>query len=756
MDVLSTGDVFMFTGFRLDRRRGGLFRIDESGAAVAVPLGSRALDILDLLVRRSGELVGKQEIMDAVWPHTVVEDNNLTVQISALRRVLDKDRGPTSCIETVPGRGYRFRPETTRGDADEHAPAVDPSDTAPPARAPPAPGALTSDSPRDFDVRSDVASRRRARWHALLLMLAGAALAVGIIVSVQVARSGRGTDAMSGFPHLSLVVLPFQNIGGDAADDYLVEGITDDLTDDLANMRDAFVIARASAETYKGKNVDVRQIGRELGVRYVVEGSVRRIGSTLRINTRLISTASGAEIWTYRFDQDVKDLAAGQGEIVARLRGSLGAKVIDSEVARRTLEHPKNPTAFDLYLRARSLWLTPVSQGRNAEQQALLERALQLQPDFVRAKLELAEVLMDRAAPLGLGLSGDTLDRAQRLVAEAAALQPESNQVLWMRAYLLRIHQRWPEAIEGFQRLVEAYPNDSGGTFMLGLCMALSGHAEEAIPVIERSIRLNPRFPNIWTRYGMLGYALVMLGRDEESIEWTRRALAADSENTPLVRHYQYRRLAVAYARTGRIEEARAALADANRLWPYGTLRSVYPDDVRSDVNVAQTQHYREGLRLAGMRDHAEEDADFGTQSDNVLHAGIGGLTPTTVPGAATIRTADLQAMIAARHPLVIDAGTFWSGRSLPGAVVLWPAGVGGTFADATQESLGRVMQTLTGGNLSAPLVAVGFNSEFFDGRNLALRLVALGYRQVTWYRGGREAWEVNGLPETPTDRRIW
>jgi hypothetical protein len=325
-----------------------------------------------------------------------------------------------------------------------------------------------------------------------------------------------------------------------------------------------------------------------------------------------------------------------------------------------------------------------------------------------------------------------------------------------MRGYLLRIEQRWGEAIEAFSRLVEAYPNDSGGTFMLGFCMASSGRAEEAIPIIERAIRLSPRHPNIWTRYGMLGYALVMVGRDEESIEWTRRAIAAGSENTPIVRHYQYRRLAVAYARTGRTDEARTAIVEADRVWPYGTVRGVFPDDAGSDVNVAQTRRYQEALRLAGLRDHAEEDADFATPADRALHQEIAGRTPTTVPGAATIRTADLRALIAARHPLIIDAGTFWWGRSLPGAVVLWPAGVGGSVTDATQERLRGAMQALTGGNLATPMVAVGFNAEFYDGRNLALRLVALGYRQVAWYRGGREAWEVNGLPEVSVERRIW
>ena len=456
MGLLSAGEVLEFPGFRLDRRHGGLFRIDASGAAVPVPLGSRALDILDVLARRSGELVSKQEIMDAVWPHTAVEENNLTVQMSALRRVLDqgrgdrergdrergdrergekengarengaRERGQGGCIETVPGRGYRFRPVVTRPDAAD--PAIPRLATA---------AVSIAAAPANRTVAPE---RRRPRWYlgAVVLAVAALALAIGVPVLLRAVRPGNlsltsggaGGGPRSGFPQVSLVVLPFENLGGDPADGYLVEGITDDLTSDLANMPDTFVIARASADTYRGRGVDVRQVGRELGVGYVVEGSVRRLGPVLRINVQLISTLDGTELWAERFDQDVKDLAVGQGEIVARLRGPLGMHVLDSEVARRSRERPADPTAFDLYLRARALTSAPASEQRSAEQQDLLERALRLQPSFMRARLALAEVLIERTAPHGLGLSGDTLDRAQRLVAEAEAAEPDVERVL--------------------------------------------------------------------------------------------------------------------------------------------------------------------------------------------------------------------------------------------------------------------------------------------------------------------------------------
>ena len=214
--------------------------------------------------------------------------------------------------------------------------------------------------------------------------------------------------------------------------------------------------------------------------------------------------------------------------------------------------------------------------------------------------------------------------------------------------------------------------------------------------------------------------------------------------------------IAAAHARLGQIDEAHRAIADANRLWPYDTVRAHYPDDPSSVVYVAQVERYQAALRLAGHRDHADEDADFGVASDDTLHADLAGLTPTTAPGATTIRTAELERLLAAQKPIVIDPLMNCWGRSIPGAVGLTRAGWGATYSDEQQERLRRKMHELTKVDLSTPIVAVGWNSERFDGRNLALRLVALGYTQVYWYRGGREAWEVQGLPESDVDKQEW
>ncbi len=187
-----------------------------------------------------------------------------------------------------------------------------------------------------------------------------------------------------------------------------------------------------------------------------------------------------------------------------------------------------------------------------------------------------------------------------------------------------------------------------------------------------------------------------------------------------------------------------------------------FPPCARSPVGLpdpavlAQMRHLQEGLRLAGVRDHAEEDADFGVAPDELLHTDLVGRTPTTVPGATTIRTPELVTLLARQKPLLLDAAIDSWGRSIPGAIGMQRAGYGASFSDRVQARFHRAMQDLTKGDLAAPTVVFCVNSERFSGYNLARRLVALGYTQIYWYRGGFESWQVNGLPEADLALQDW
>lgn len=258
-----------------------------------------------------------------------------------------------------------------------------------------------------------------------------------------------------------------------------------------------------------------------------------------------------------------------------------------------------------------------------------------------------------------------------------------------------------------------------------------------------------------YLRYWRMGFDLLLLGRYQDAIVYLERSAAMNPAQAG-AKQQIYRALAAAYARTSQIDKAKQSLAEADRLWPYDTVRSHWPDELSSTILANQIRAYQTGLRLAGERDHADEDADFGVPADGALHSEFYGRTPTEAPRARTIRTADLVRFISQARPVAIDTVTYSWGRSIPGAVGLKFSGLGSNFADTAQDHLRSKMHELTAGDLNRPIVAVGWNSERFDGRNLALRLVALGYTQVYWYRGGREAWEVAGLPETELSVQDW
>ncbi|SCK33354.1 TolB amino-terminal domain-containing protein [Variovorax sp. HW608] len=609
------------------------------------------------------------------------------------------------------------------------------------------------------------AHRLAARWRhrQALVLLALLLVVASVLWQSSVPRMAPGTfpdPATQGAPRLSLVVLPFENLSGDTSQEYYADGLTEDLTTDLASMPGTFVIARTSAFGYKGRPIDVKKVGAELGVRYAVEGSLRKIDDVLRVNVQLIATESGAHLWSDRFDLAIKELAQGQGQedIVRRIATTLNVKIVDLESARSSRERPTNPDAFDLILRAWALHAQPPSRQREHHMRELYESALQLDPSSTIAMLGIANTIINQSLGfLGQWVTADELARADALVKQARAISPNAEAVLENVALLHQAHDQWEETAAAATRLIEAYPNNAGGYELLATAKRYTGHADEAIALYDSAIRLNPRSPSIFQLYGFKSFALLQVGRYDEAVDWAERSLAANPEAPTPVRSARYRTKAVAHALAGHIDDAREALATANKLWPFSTVRSNAPENFASPAFVAWVQDkYWVGARLAGLRDHADEEADFNVPAKRELNGTLAGWTPTTVPGATTVRTSELPALLQKYRPVVVDTVTHPAGRSIPGAIGLKHAGSGGTFGDSAEEHLRRKFLDLTGSSLERPIVVVGYNAERFDGYNLALRLVNLGYAHVYWYRGGREAWEVAGLPETTLNVEDW
>jgi DNA-binding winged helix-turn-helix (wHTH) protein len=275
--LLRPSSTFLFEGFRLDRR--GLFRCEGGSNFAPVRLGSRGLDILRLLVERAGELVSKEEIIAAVWPKTVVEDGNLTTQISTLRRILSQAGTEGTYIQTVAGRGYCFVAPVTRGDLPLTTVAAPPFKLS---------DGLVAKVPMAETGLPQPARTRFPRRHVPAVILAGVLFASGLwwLWSSPTAPPAIAlAPTMPGAaPRLSIVVLPFANRSDDKEQQYFADGVTENLMTELSRLADMFVISRNTAFTYKDKVVNTKQIGRELGVRYVLEGSVDRSAERVRVN----------------------------------------------------------------------------------------------------------------------------------------------------------------------------------------------------------------------------------------------------------------------------------------------------------------------------------------------------------------------------------------------------------------------------------------------------------------------------------------
>jgi adenylate cyclase len=399
-------------------------------------------------------------------------------------------------------------------------------------------------------------------------------------------------------PRLSIVVLPFENLGNDPEQQYFADGITEDLTTDLSRLRNVLVISRNTAFTYKGQRVDAKQIGRELGVRYVLEGSVRRSGNEVRINAQLIDAATNAHLWAERFDHDTGDLFALQNEITGRIANTLGWELIGAETARAT----DRPDALDYLLRGRAVHGTG-GVRENVEKAAdLYGRALALDPSSVEAQSRLANALVNRAAPKDAAAAAVDLKRAEDLITQALATSPGDPYTHRVKGRLLRFLRRCEEAIPEFEIMLAANRNDPDTLVQLSICKYLTGGSDQdAIALTEQAIRLSPRDPQMGWWYSWIGFVHLLQSRIDQSITWLEKARSLDPRAAPS--HWF---LAAAYGFNGERERARAELAEAKRLTGSDRYSSVASTRANGDLYTPALRDrwetvYFPGIRAAGL-----------------------------------------------------------------------------------------------------------------------------------------------------------
>ena len=586
----------------------------ESGEAIALTRSELAL--LRLFVSRPGRVLSREAILNAVASRPLEPfDRSVDALVGRLRRKIEPDSKQPRLIVTVPGEGYRFdglakTPLSVQGltiaapsSGNDQALREDALNDPPPERraehglleaeAKPAP-------PAPIDRTKSPASKpgglvRLGTAIAALLFLAAA--------SGWFALAGKGAKTTEP-ARLSIVVLPFANLSGDAAQDYLVDALTDELTTTLARIRDTFVIARNTAMTFKGKPVDAKAIGEDLGVRYVLEGSVQFIGAQARVDAQLIDVGSGAHLWAEQFDTPRADLLQMQDAIVTHLAHAMDIQLAWAEAARVKRKPTANRDAEDLALQcAAGAWRAGLIGKEADAAYALCDEALAIDPNNLRALMTLGVKFFMLAA---LGVSADPkgdLERADELESKALALDPNYARAHAVKGNILRAQGRAEEAVAEHERALALDPSNVNDAGMLGIDYQFLGEFDKSLGYLDKAIRASPYDPLLAYWYGNKASANFGLKRYDQAIELARRAIATK----PDYNNFSHLTLVAALALTDRDAEARETLQRYLALPSTGPLKTIaawkaHQTSIGGDPRFVEVnERTYDGLRKAGM-----------------------------------------------------------------------------------------------------------------------------------------------------------
>jgi TolB-like protein/class 3 adenylate cyclase len=396
---------------------------------------------------------------------------------------------------------------------------------------------------------------------------------------------------------LSMVVLPFANIGGDPEQEHFVDGVTESLTTDLSRIRGSFVIGRNTAFTYKGKAVDLKQIGRELNVRYVLEGSVQRGGNRMRVNVQLIDAETGSHLWAERFDKPLADLFDMQDEIVARLAGALNAQLAAAE-ARRAEQAP-NPDSMDLYFQGMAWSNRGLTPENVAQARSFFDRALAADPDNVDALVESARADARAGALLFVTDPMAAFAAAEAKLTKALSSVPDDARGHSVLGFVEIQTKRAAEGVAECEHALELDRNLADTHSVIGFGKIFIGRAEETEAHIVEALRLSPRDTMAYAWMTIAGVAKNVLGNWEQAVAWFRRAIEAN-RNYP----HPHFVLGGALAQLGRLDEARSAVKAGLALNPAFSVsraRAAWTRMSDDPTYLAGHGPFFEGLRKAGV-----------------------------------------------------------------------------------------------------------------------------------------------------------
>jgi TolB-like protein/Tfp pilus assembly protein PilF len=516
-----------FEPFRLDVRNAQLWQGPE-----VIRLTSKALAVLRYLAERSSQLVTKDELFAAVWPGVVVSDSALVACISELRRALGDARRTPRFIETAHGRGYRFIAPISISAQPVSSSAFQVSSSQP------APALPLPDKP-------------------------------------------------------SIAVLPFINMSGDSEQEYFSDGMAEDLITDLAKLSGLFVIARNSSfyYKYKGKAVKIEEVGKELGVQYVLEGSVRKADSQVRITAQLVDATTNYHLWAERYDRELQDIFALQDDIRQKIVTALRVKLLPEEQERLKYFPTNTLEAYDYVLRGQAYFFRFAKEA-NGQARQMFEKAIELDQQYAAAY-----------AVLGMTYYTDWLffwsdnpraiEQGFALAQRAVTLNDFVPVAHWLLGLTYLHRKQYEQAIAEEERALALAPNATFGYIGLGVVLICVGRWEEAIALAERAMRLDPHFVG---RYAFdLGHAYSLLRRYEEALAALQKTLTWNPNFLPA-----HGLLAAVYSELGREAEAQAEVAEVRRISPTSSLEGLRQRLPYKDPTVLE--HRLAALRKAGLK----------------------------------------------------------------------------------------------------------------------------------------------------------
>ena len=548
--ALQTRDAldFRFADFEIDLARQELRR---SGAAVSVE--PQVFDLLVHLIRNRDRIVSKDELIKAIWQGRIISEAAFSSCISAVRRAIGDDGKTQTFIRTHHKRGFRFV-----GDVDASTPSV------------------TVAGNNEKQSNRDVATKYTAKPAPNAELL------------------GAHVLPLPNKP--SIAVLPFQNMSGDPEQEYFADGLTEDIITGLSRQPWFFVIARNSTFSYKGEAVDVRDVGAQLGVRYILEGSVRKANSRVRVTGQLIDATLGNHLWADKYDRELADIFEIQDDITNRVIGSVGPQILVAEAARVRRKPPINLDAWDLVMQALPyMWRMTTEDHQRALE--LLQQAVGLDPNYAHAHALMGWIYVSMFNLVARRPIGEFTDKALDLGAKAVALDDHEP---WGHLVLGHGHarRRRPElALTHLSKSVELIPSFALGYAALGYALACGGQPERGLQSLEQAHRLSPRDPFLAIYSPTVRYmAQFALGRYEETVSICRATTALNPDHVGA-----WRLMTVSLGLLGRIEEAKEALARTLALQPDLSSSHVEKNTVFADP--ADRNRFLEGLQKAGLKD---------------------------------------------------------------------------------------------------------------------------------------------------------